>query len=170
MTPSENVMCHTALDTFKSRDFSGWQGLPADCSVHAALDYLGADPMNAINGRLGQQATPYYTINMDGYENPVRLWHRDETLVLIEAEYPTIENDLATLQAEFGPPSARYGFNWRDLTLSEAQWVYADKGISLVINPDNQILLYLAVYPPTPLDQYDTNFFLDRRTIRTQRR
>jgi hypothetical protein len=171
MTESDNdTSCNAVLDKFKSRDFSGWQGLPVGCSIQAVLDYLGSNQSKSISGRLGQQATPYYTIHMEGYENPIRLWFRDEVLVLVEAEYPSIRNDLAALQEELGPPAARYGFNWQDLTLEDAQWVYAEKGITLVINPDNKILLYLTVYAPTSLDQYDQNYFLDRRTIRTQRR
>lgn len=166
MTDNQST-CTTAMDTFSSRNFGDWNGLPANCSLPDVLSYFGMDTANPINGQLGNSAALYIALPVEGFQNPLRFWFRDETLILIEAEYPEIEGDLAQLQADLGSPTAQLSFNWRDLTLDEAQWVYADRGIALIINPDNQLLLYLSVFTPTTLNDYKQQLFLDRRVFRT---
>ena len=119
-------------------------------------------------GMLGQGRASYRMIAVDHYSEPIRVWHRDGNILLMDVRYPVISPDLRDLLETFGKPEAMLDSHFSSIVIEKSEWVYASKGLSLFINPDNFILLRLAAYPPASLEHYHQELRLQLEIRRRQ--
>jgi hypothetical protein len=141
-----------AIRLIAARDLAGWQGLPR-CSladVTAAFDRV-SDGVGT--GQIGQRRRDYILVAAAGYDEPMRVWLEDaDRVVALDVEYP----DVAALPDQLGEPEARRDFHWAGLDLVDGELVYASRGITVFVNPENRDVLRVAVYPAASLEAYDT--------------
>jgi hypothetical protein len=144
------------LQVFAQLNFAGWQGLPE----HATLaDVVQLFPLNSDwtgAGRLGsdQDEHPYVYANIPGFETPVRVWLQDDEVTLMDVERPAAAGGLDVILRHIGAPDAAEDSYLGTLLLEKSEWIYASRGLTLFVNPENQTLLRLAIFCPSTLDHY----------------
>jgi hypothetical protein len=140
-----------ALRQIAERDLAGWQGLP-HCSladVTGAFDRVGD---GVGSGRIGVHRRDYVLVATPAYEEPLRVWlDEGDDVVALDVEYPP----LPDLAARLGEPEARRDFHWAGLDLAGGELVYASRGITVFVNPENRDVLRVALYPAGSLEDYD---------------
>lgn len=146
--------CKAAIDAFAAGDFRHWQGLPAGCELSAITDRDTLRLQAEGTGLLGQRRASFRMIALEHYAEAVRVWHADGRILLMDVRYPVISPDLKDLLAALGKPETLLDSHFSNIVLEKSEWVYVSKGLSLFINPDNFLLLRLAVYHPTSVDDY----------------
>ncbi|MBE9183027.1 hypothetical protein IQ268_31320 [Oculatella sp. LEGE 06141] len=147
------ALCEAALHQLAEQDWSHWQGLPP-CTVSTVTQVfpLASDAIGL--GRVGEQTAHFQMLRVPGYAQPVRLWFTgNEQVLLLDVAYP-FSSGLDALLAQWGEPDARLDARWNVVTLPQGEWVYAQRGLALWINPENQVLLHMAAFTPTSLRQY----------------
>lgn len=146
--------CATALQYFRHRNFQAWPGLPAGCAV---TDVEGVFELSAAYavGHLGERhaQASFRVASVEGYLEPVRLWYRDDTVVLLTGDYPET-TELSVLLAAYGEPQAKAGYHQGVLEIAEGEWMYPERGITLFLNADYSRLAKVAAYAPTSVEDY----------------
>jgi hypothetical protein len=147
----------TALQIFSRRDFGAWSGLPrATPLADIARLFPLEDDWRGV-GRLGSdlKETRYAYITIEGFEQQVRIWlNEDNNIILMDVEYPTLPFSLSSLLDRLGTPDAKLDSYFGMLFLQQSEWIYANRGLTLFINPENSALLRIAVYASSTLDEY----------------
>jgi hypothetical protein len=145
----------TALEHFVRRDFIEWQGLPENCWITEAQTALKLSEAYGV-GRLGREYTPAFfrTRQLEGYINFVRAWYRDEKLVLLDGEYPTLPVELSALLESYGAPEIRLDYHQDVVKIKAGALVYPQRGITFFLNANAQMLARVAVYAVTSLEHY----------------
>jgi len=82
-------------------------------------------------------------------------------VVMFEAGMPELADDLPTLLASLGPPDEVADFVFRDVTMAGGEHVFARRGVTLFVNPENQRVLHVALYSPTTVAAYRDRLRLD---------
>ena len=95
------------------------------------------------------------------------MWLVDDAVRLLELEYPKLVGGVAGLKAALGEPDATLEFAWDVLKVKGGELVWASKGITLFIDPENrenQAAIRITVYATTDMDTYSKRIRLDRTT------
>jgi hypothetical protein len=166
----EETACKAALRIWADRDFRRWRGLPAGCSLTDVTSVFPLLNDGVGMSILGEQNADFRMVMVDGYDSPVRVWSNDDHVLMLDVEFPQLSTSLDALLAELGEPEARLDSFLSTLRLEQSEWVYPSRGLTLFINPDNDVLLRLAVYSPTTLDAYKKELLMNLRTRRLPRR
>lgn len=151
MTTNE---CQTALTSFARKELANARGLPPRCSpdeVAAVLSPRGSP----TEGTLGDRTLVLRHYHASAYKEPVRGWFDGDRLVLIDVEYPEPSEGWQAFVTALGEPTAKLDFAWHIHTLPGAEWVYAERGIAVVVKPDPGLILRLALFSPTSADRYE---------------
>jgi len=147
--------CRDAVNQFLAKDFSTWRGLPAHCTLAAlARLELGSDETATVLGE-GKAPAAYRRARTTAYTELLTLWLRDSAVVRISAELPALPDVPALLHA-LGPPDAKLDA-WRatvPVRSPESEWVWAARGLALVLSTDHSKVMQLIVYSPTTVDTY----------------
>jgi hypothetical protein len=146
--------CRAAFDAFAGGDLRHWQGLPSGCQLAAIADGDTLQHQGQGTGLLGQGRASYRMIAVEHYTEPVRVWHVDGNILLMDVRFPVISPDLRDLLESLGKPEALLDSHFSSIVIENSEWVYASKGLSLYINPDNFLLLRLAVYHRSSVEDY----------------
>ncbi|WP_433271533.1 hypothetical protein ACQPZF_12645 [Actinosynnema sp. CS-041913] len=136
-------------------DFTGWPGLPADAD-YAEFDARFPRLVDGeARGMLGSSfELAYYTVHVaQRYPQHLKAWRQDTRLVLVEATLPNLATSPADLTAALGEPATRLNYHWDVLTVPEGAHVYPDRGITVCIGPEGQVLR-LSLFTPCELDSY----------------
>lgn len=144
---------------FVRGELTALRGLPRVCRVPDLGPVLRSTGRGAVGWlgepAYGQQVRPYQLLRADGFSDLPRAWLDGEQVILLDVDEPA----LAASPAGLGPPDTRLDYPWDVFVLPDAEWVYASRGLSIAVNPDNGIVLRIAVFAPTTVDTY-------RRTLR----
>ncbi|MBE9183028.1 hypothetical protein IQ268_31325 [Oculatella sp. LEGE 06141] len=152
--------CEIALNQFAKQDWLHWQGLPT-CTLSTVAQMLPLSD-GVGSGNVGEQTAHFHRLHLPGYGQPVRLWFTEnEQVLLLDVAHPSPSASLETLLAQLGEPDAKLDTHWNVLSLPQSEWLYAQRGLALWINPENQVILHLAVFAPTTLEQYSHTLRLD---------
>jgi hypothetical protein len=148
--------CVVALQAFAWPHIENWHGLPAGCEVsHVGKVLTVPDDGWRGSGYLGDSHRPlaWLSANGGGFPDSVRVWLDGDRVVLMETRILGKPGDFHAAVARLGPPAAKLG-SYFDVKMEKSEWVYPDRGLTLFVNPENQIPLGIAVYAPTTLDGY----------------
>lgn len=147
--------CSDAVSKFLSKNLITWTGLPATCTL-AALSGLevGDEETHTV---LGEGAVPavYRRARAASYSEGIAVWLRDGQIVRISVRLPELPDPPGLLRA-LGTPDAKLD-TWSAVTpmlLHEAEWVYPQRGVALVLSSDKCNVLELIVYVPTSIEGY----------------
>lgn len=168
MDDSRRRSAQAALRAFARRDFHDWRGLAPDTSLSDAVAVFEDDDDWRGAGKLGSErrASRWASVAVEGYEKGVRVWLDEDLVILIDGESPTLATPLPVLLQDIGQPEAKLDSYLGTLLIPESEWVYAGRGLTLYVNPENGILLRVAVFVPTTLDDYRQRLQLDLQTRR----
>ena len=158
--------CDTALRAFAARDFREWAGLPRACSL-GDLEKIAPPPDDWRGAAfLGETQASYAMLTLDGYARPVRVYLQGDRGLMLEAQFPQVAPDTASLLAALGEPEAKLDSHLGTLRLAGSEWVYPGRGLTLFVNPANGVLLRLAAYAPTTLQAYERELRVDHEVHR----
>lgn len=153
--------CQAARTAIEARRFIGWRGLPSGCSP-AALFGVALD---ASWGELplGPHSAPARSrlLEISGYYRPLA-YVRDGVVVMFDGMNPALEGGWAALSNDLGPPEARLDWIHGPVNMPGGEQVYARRGITVLLNPDNQFVVHVSVYVPTSVDDYVRRLRLSR--------
>jgi hypothetical protein len=150
MTPAR---CEEARDAIAARRFIAWRGLPPGCTSEALFgvpldDSWGALPLGESHERARSRL-----LDLTGYYRPLA-YARDGHIVAFDAMNPQLASTLQELEDSLGAPDTVLDSVFGTVPMPGAERVYAGRGITLFINPSNQVLLHVTVYAPTTADVY----------------
>ncbi|MDH3600590.1 MAG: hypothetical protein OEU26_13220 [Candidatus Tectomicrobia bacterium] len=139
----------------KTRDFVGWNGLPASCAPSDLFDDFPVDPSDRPVRPLGElfQPSVFVLLDIDGYYRPTASI-RDNELVLFDGMTPDLLGGFARLRDDLGGPAARLDWFYGTLEIPNGEWVYPERGITIFLNTSTDKALHIAVYQRTDLDNY----------------
>lgn len=146
------------LRAFRERDLAGLAsggGLPAGLGLASVLGILGGDPESRVRHFLGSPVREAFwtPVAVPDYHR-VRVWSRDDRVVKVVGERPSLPVDALGV---LGPPG---------LHLEEQQEeVWAERGIAVAINPSRTVITALTIFPSLSPVEYrrDLATFVQRR-------
>src|SRR5262249_10141843 len=113
-------ICQEALTLFAQGDLEEFHGLLPECSLGDVAAGLG--PTHGLgHGILGQEQADYTVVGaVPNLSERVRVWFRNEHVILVDAIYPQLRiEDLSAL----GDPDSRLDAEWHQLMLKAGHWV-----------------------------------------------
>lgn len=145
------------LSAFRWPNLSEWRGLPPDCTLAMvrAEFTVPADDWYAT-GYLGEEPREYRwrSAMAPTFPDSVRVWYADDRVVVLDSEVSGDARRYEGLVAKLGEPEATLDTFFGNAALPGAEWVYPDRGLALHIEPETQVVLWVAGYPATTLDAY----------------
>lgn len=159
---SDEGACERALHLFAAGRFGAFTGLPEGCGMTAVTALFPALEGEG-RGPLGRRSAAFRMVIVGGYTQPVRVWFEGERVLMLDAEYPPIDQPLPALLAELGEPDARIAPAETDALdpVVREHWAYCSRGLTLYPNLERGTLWRLTAYPPTTLEDYRASFLLD---------
>lgn len=160
-TDNVNHTCKTARSAIEARRFIGWHGLPSGCSPDAlfgvALDERWGDA--PLGKRFEHSRSRLLAI--DGYYRPLA-YVRDGAVAMFDGMNPVLDGGWATLSDDLGAPEARLDWVHATVDMPGGEWIYARRGITIFLNPENDFVIHVSVYVPTTVDGYVGRLRLNR--------
>lgn len=148
-------ICHDVLNKLLAKDLVTWTGLPATCTLAALTGAeISTDEQQALLGD-DRVTTGYRNARAPAFRETLKVWLRDGKITRISVKLPDLADPPALL-ATLGPPEAKLDawFATTPDVNQEGEWVYATRGIALVMSTNRQNIMELIVYPPTTPDAY----------------
>lgn len=158
--------CQRALAPLVRRELISLRGLPAGCTPEDVATALGPSG-SPSRGRLGDPARDvqlrFYRV--DGWKQEIRGWYEHDRLLLVDLDRPDPPEGWQAFVQSLGEPDGRLDYAWRIHTLRDAEWIYASRGLAIVVKPDPGLILRLALFAPTTVDHYahDLRFISEYR-------
>jgi hypothetical protein len=147
--------CQEAIAKLMAKDLAAWNGLPASCTIETlAPAELGEDEDTVTLGDDGVEAIARRA-KATAYSEVMKVYLRDGAIARISIELPELPDPPALL-AKLGAPEAKLDA-WAKTTPTikrEAEWVYASRGLALVLSGNQQNVMELVVFPRTTVDHY----------------
>lgn len=145
--------CNDARTAITARQFVGWRGLPAGCRPEELVGIAFDDGWGMR--RLGEALEParMRVLEVGGYYRPL-VTVREGEVVMIDGMNPELAGGWSALEADLGAPDARRDFVFGSTPMAGGERVYASRGITVFVNPENQFVLYVALYAPTTVSDY----------------
>ena len=156
------------LDALTSLDFEHWTGLVQGTTLEHVRQLFDVDEEWRGAGRLGNEGikVEWYSVEAKGYPDGLRLWFGGNSLLVADARRPELPEGVNALLAALGPPEARLDSYLETLQIEKSEWVYADRGLTVFVNPSNCRLLRIAVYRPVSLVEYRKALRLNLKRVR----
>ena len=150
-----NSPCALALTQIDTKDWKHWTGLP-DCTLNDIKNHypsLGDDHGQA---KIGQPPTlaQFRMAAIPNYQHPIKVWSRDEQTILIELEYPNIESAARYFDKLWGDPEAKLDYYQRTILYQQSAYVYPDRGVAILYNPDRSAVIRIYLFAKTTLADY----------------
>lgn len=158
--------CQRALAPLVRRELASLRGLPAGCTPEDVATALGPSG-EPSRGRLGDPARDvqlrFYRVA--GWKQEIRGWYEHDRLLLVDLDRPDPAEGWQAFVQSLGEPDGRLDYAWRIHTLRDAEWIYASRGLAVVVKPDPGLILRLALFAPTTVERYahDLRFISEYR-------
>jgi len=153
--------CAPTLDGLLRKDLATLPGLPADCTLDALAARMQIDGENR-RGMLGEarHASVYRGARADGYDEVVRIWHKDGVVLKLVFDLPKLA-DPPALIAALGAPDAKLDYYPSTVPKlrEKGAWVYAARGLTLFMSGDSKNVVRFELYPPTTAKAYERDLF-----------
>lgn len=149
-----SLTCASARTAIETRELKGWTGLPAGCTPDGLFG-VAFDEATWGLLPLGMAHEPSRTrlLELDGYYRPIARV-RDAKVVMFDAMNPSLSTDWAGLAQSLGSPDAVEDFILAGVAMPRGEHIYAGRGITVFVNPENQRIIYIALYVPSTVDVY----------------
>lgn len=146
--------CEDARQAIRGGRFVGWRGLPRGCTPEALFG-VAFDESWGLR-KLGDEhdAARMRLLDLAGYYRPLANV-RDGAVVMFDGTNPVLDGGWSALSADLGTPDATRDFGYGSVTMAGGERIHAARGITVFLNPENQVVVHIAVYPATTLDDYE---------------
>jgi hypothetical protein len=153
--------CEIARRAIEARHFIGWRGLPPGCTPDTlfgmALDsQWGEMPL----GNSFEQARSRL-LEIGGYYRPLA-YVRDGAVAMFDGTNPTLDGGWKALSDDLGTPEASLDWIHGTVGMPGGEKVYASRGITIFLNPENEFVVHVSVYVPTTVNEYNERLRLNR--------
>jgi hypothetical protein len=144
------------LRAFAVADLTDWCGVPGDLGVAYAGAVLPLDEAPTGEGVLGEERrrASWLSVESETYRGGIRVWHEDGRVLLIEGRSPAGERGEPLVAPPLGEPEAVLDTVLGRLLLTGGEHVYASRGLSVRVTPENGLLLCVLGFAPTTPDHY----------------
>lgn len=159
---SVSQTCTAARAAIESRRFIGWRGLPTGCSPKSLFGVALNDQWGEAH--LGQRFEPArsHLLPVPGYYSPAA-YVRDGVGALFDGSNPVLEGGWSALSADLGEPQARLDWVHSTVAMPAGELVYAARGITVFLNPENDAVVHVSLYAATTVDDYIARLRLHRQ-------
>lgn len=143
-----NDVCRDAWRLIRNKTFHDWTGLPAACSYgdfDEAFERMGEEYGRNTLGS-GKLRTRYRTYTADEYEEPLKVWFRDDDLVLIEISYPELPYPGTDLLDRLGEPDDRLDYELDVIEIEGGAWIYPPRGIALFLDAGKERVMRISLF------------------------
>lgn len=155
-------ICKTARSAIEACRFIGWRGLPVGCTSDAlfgvALDERWGEMSLGKNFERAQSRL----LEISGYYRPLA-YVRNGTVVMFDGMNPTLDGGWTVLSNDLGTPETMLDWIHGTVDMPSGELVYASRGITISLNPENDFVIYVSVYAPTTVEEYVERLRQDRR-------
>lgn len=144
------------LTAFARGDLAGWRGLAPSTTLADVAAVFEVDHEFTGAGPLGGRFEPadWVAASADGFPRGIRIWHRGERVVLLDAEVELGAQADEGLLSELGEPEARWAAALGPIPVDGSEWVFAARGLTLYVDPGTRRVDRLLVYEATDLETY----------------
>ena len=153
--------CEAARKAIEARRFIGWRGLPAGCTPDALFGV-------SLDGQWGElplgenfEQARSRLLDVGGYYRPMT-YVRDGNVVMFDGMNPTLDDGWTRLSDSLGQPEATLDWVHGTVGMSGGERVYASRGITVFLNPENDFVIHISVYVPTTVEEYIKRLRLNR--------
>lgn len=163
MTPNRSdSACAQRIDDLADHNFATWSGLPTPCPLTEVLRRFPLRKPGLGRGRLGRREAGFTLLDADGSRASARVWLHTETEVLLIDTVPNLGQGqpVRALLDALGEPDAKRDYHWTTIPVSQGEWIYAARGLTLFLNTDHQTVVRVAVYAPSTVEAYEAGFQL----------
>lgn len=145
--------CDEIHDAIVARRFVGWRGLPAACTSEDLFGVPLDDAWGALPLGDAHEHARSRLLELAGYYRPLA-YARDGHIVAFDAMSPQLAGSVQELEDSLGAPDTVLDWTFGNVPMPRSERVYANRGITLFMNLENQVVVYVTVYPPTTVEQY----------------
>lgn len=160
-----NPACQGAWDCIAAREFRDWNGLPTACG-YSDFDAVFARLRDEYGiGKLGRACRPaMFRMHVaEPYPHNLRVWFREDALILIEIMFPTFPYPAGDLKRHFGEPEIRLDYHLDIRRVPRGAWIYPHKGAALFLDAEDGEIMRLALFHPCSLGAYLQEVHTDPR-------
>jgi hypothetical protein len=142
--------CAEAIAPVLRWDLAAFHGLPP-CTREELASALGTTPLPG-EGR-SQLGTPgrtlaFIVIPMAGTHRSAKVWVDGKWVVSMMIQLPPVPNVAVLFQA-LGAPAARLDGQWDVVRVLQGEWVWPDRGLTLVFDNSGSKVVRAYFYAPT---------------------
>lgn len=151
--PAHAATCDDARAAIHARRFVGWRGLPPGCAPERLFDVAFDETWGVRRLGADRDTARMRLLELGGYYRPLASV-RDGTVVMFDGTNPELDGGWSALAADLGTPEATHDFVYGTVTMPGGERIHAARGITIFLNPENQMVLHIAVYSATTVDDY----------------
>jgi hypothetical protein len=160
MTPHADASVADIAARLARLEVRAWRGLPADLAWHAADEAAAA--------MLGDALEPAEVVSLDTppSASAARAWLRSGYVVLIDVALES-EATVSLVTVVFGEPERRLDVTYGLRPLPSGEWVYAARGLALVVDGEHvrHAMGFVACEEPEYQERLRVRFATTRRPL-----
>jgi len=147
------MTCGAAKHAIEARQFAGWHGLPAGCASDALFGIRLDDTWGAMPLGSTFEKARSHLVELPGYGRALA-YVRDSAVAMFDAMAPQLDGGWPALSADLGPPEATFDWIFGTIAMPAGERVYAKRGLTIFVNPENHAVVYISLYVATAVDEY----------------
>jgi hypothetical protein len=154
MTQAQIPMtCDAAKQAIEARHFMGWRGLPPGCAPDVVFGLKLDDTWGMMPLGSSFEKARSHLVELPGYGRALA-YVRDGAVVMFDAMAPQLDGGWPALSTDLGAPEATFDWVFGTVAMPAGELVYAKRGLTIFLNPENQAVAYISVYVPMTVDEY----------------
>lgn len=151
--PPVPMTCDAAKHAIDARRFVGWLGLPAGCAPDALSGVRLDDTWGAMPLGSSFEKARSHLVELPGYGRAL-VYARDGAVAMFDAMAPQLDGGWPALSTDLGAPEATFDWMFGTVAMPAGELVYANRGLTIVLNPENKAVAYISAYVPTTVEEY----------------
>jgi hypothetical protein len=154
MTQAQTLTtCDAAKQAIEARRFVGWRGLPPGCAPDVMFGIKLDDTWGVMPLGSSFEKARSHLVELTGYGRALA-YARDGGVAMFDAMAPQLDGGWPTLSADLGAPDATFDWIFGTVAMPSGELVYAKRGLTIFLNPENQAVAYISGYVPTTVEEY----------------
>ena len=148
--------CSKVWSAIAAREYRNWNGLPVTCT-YSLFDTAFARLRDEYGqGGLGSayRQTMYRMHVAEGYPHNLKVWFREDSIVLIEIGYPVLPYPSHELLRNLGEPEIKLNYYLDVMPIPNGAWVYPDRGLTLFLDAGHTEVMWVALFQSCSAAKY----------------
>ncbi len=157
--------CQEAWSVIAARDFRAWKGLPEPCGYSAFEAAFARFRDEYGQGNLGKANRPgMFRMHIAvGYPHNLKVWFRDDRIVVIQIRYPKLPHPVRDLVHHLGAPRIKLDYYLDVMPVPSGAWIYPDKGLAVFFDAGHTEIMRIDLFHPCSTDEYLSDIHSDNR-------